>query len=113
MATLELSQLVMQIGGLRAQELIIIAIIVIVLFFGARKIPELARSLGKASGEFEKGKAEARREIERLKKSMSEDGLKRAEDLEKLIKAAQELGIETEGKTEVQLKEEVQKALTK
>ncbi len=108
-----MSQLVMQIGGLRGQELIIIAIIVIVLFFGARKIPDLARSLGRASGEFEKGKAEAKKEIEELKKSMTEGGLKRAAELEKLVKAAKELGIETEGKTEGQLKDEVQKALAK
>jgi sec-independent protein translocase protein TatA len=28
---------------------------VIVLLFGAKKLPELARSMGKASGEFKKG----------------------------------------------------------
>jgi sec-independent protein translocase protein TatA len=35
-------------------ELLIILIVVLVLFGGA-KIPELARSLGKAKSEFEKG----------------------------------------------------------
>ena len=35
------------------QVLIVIAIIFI--FFGAKKIPDLARSLGKAKGEFKKG----------------------------------------------------------
>jgi sec-independent protein translocase protein TatA len=39
------------IGG---PELLIIAIVVLVLFGGA-KLPELARSLGKAKGEFKKG----------------------------------------------------------
>ena len=32
-----------------------IIVIVIVTLFGAKKIPELARSLGKAKGEFQKG----------------------------------------------------------
>ena len=38
------------------QILIIVAIIAIL--FGAKKIPELARSIGKAKGEFKKGLAE-------------------------------------------------------
>jgi sec-independent protein translocase protein TatA len=37
---------------------LIICIIVIGLLFGGKKIPELARSLGKAKGEFKKGLAE-------------------------------------------------------
>ena len=35
-------------------EIALIAVIIIVLF-GASKIPELARSLGKATGEFARG----------------------------------------------------------
>ena len=38
-------------------ELIII-IFVIILLFGARKLPELARSLGKSLNEFKKGQRE-------------------------------------------------------
>lgn len=37
---------------------IIICIALILLLFGGKKIPELARSLGKAKGEFKKGLAE-------------------------------------------------------
>jgi len=33
-------------------------ILVIVLVFGSKKLPELARALGKAKGEFKKGTAE-------------------------------------------------------
>ena len=40
--------------GLRGQELLIILIIVLVVF-GARKLPELARSLGASAKEFRKG----------------------------------------------------------
>ncbi len=38
-------------------EIIVIAIVIAILF-GAKKIPELARSLGKAKGEFKKGMEE-------------------------------------------------------
>ena len=37
---------------------ILILLLVIVLIFGSKKLPELARSLGKAKGEFKKGTAE-------------------------------------------------------
>ncbi len=40
--------------GLRGQELIII-LVVVLLLFGARKLPELARSLGASAKEFRKG----------------------------------------------------------
>ncbi len=38
---------------------ILIILAVVLLLFGARRIPELARSLGKASSEFKKGKEES------------------------------------------------------
>lgn len=38
---------------------ILIILLVIVLLFGAKKIPELARSLGKAGREYKKAKEEA------------------------------------------------------
>ena len=42
------------IAGLGPQELIIIAI-VLVLLFGAKKLPELARGMGQAAKEFRSG----------------------------------------------------------
>ncbi len=47
------------------QELLII-FAVIMLIFGASKIPELARSFGKASGEFKKAKLESEKEIKEI-----------------------------------------------
>ena len=47
-------------------EWIWIIVIVGVLFFGAKKIPELARTLGKSKGEFEKGKMEGDKELKDL-----------------------------------------------
>lgn len=77
------------IFGLGATELVLI-VLIIVVFFGAAKIPQLARSLGKAKGEFEKGAREGRDEALKA-------GGKSPED-EKVIRAARELGIPTEGR---------------
>ena len=41
---------------------LLIVVAVIALLFGGSKIPELARSLGKAKGEFKKGLAEGEKE---------------------------------------------------
>lgn len=50
------------IGPLGGQEIIIIFIIVLLLF-GAKKIPELARGLGKSMGEFKRARDEFEDEI--------------------------------------------------
>ena len=48
------------IGGM---EWIIIIVAAIILLFGAKKVPEFARSLGKARAEFDRGKKMVEREI--------------------------------------------------
>ena len=51
-----------------AYENVIIAVVVIgVLIFGAKKITELARTFGKAKGEFEKGRIESEKELKDFK----------------------------------------------
>jgi len=54
-------------------ELIILVILVGILIFGAKKIPELAKTFGKAKGEFEKGKMEGEKELKDFKEKASED----------------------------------------
>ena len=49
------------------QEWIFIIVIAVVLIFGAKKIPELAKTFGKAKGEFEKGKIEGEKELKDFK----------------------------------------------
>jgi sec-independent protein translocase protein TatA len=49
------------------EQILIVVIIVGALIFGAKKIPELARTFGKAKGEFEKGKLEAEKELKDFK----------------------------------------------
>ena len=52
------------IGGLGGQEMIVIFLIVLLLF-GAKKLPELARGVGKSMGEFKKAREDFEREITR------------------------------------------------
>ena len=87
------------------QEIILI-VIVIIIIFGASKIPELARSLGKATGEFKKGKQETERELKDIEKANSESS---GQNSAKIRKMAQDLGISIEGKDDKQLLEEIQK----
>ena len=95
-------------------EILIIVFVVIILLFGAKKLPELARSIGRAKGEFERGKMDIEREIkdEKAKDAKKEEEAKQQKKEEKdIIKAAKELGIETEGKSEEELKEEIANAV--
>lgn len=46
------------IGGMPGHMEIILIIFIILLLFGAKKLPELSRSLGKSLGEFKKGQQE-------------------------------------------------------
>ena len=49
-------------GPIGMPEMIMI-FVVILLLFGAKKLPELAKGIGKSLGEFQKAKAEFEREI--------------------------------------------------
>jgi sec-independent protein translocase protein TatA len=50
-------------------EWIWIAIIIGVFIFGAKKIPELAKTLGKAKGEYKKGEIEGDKELKDFKEN--------------------------------------------
>ncbi len=94
--------------------IILLVAIIFIFIVGGAKLPELARSLGRAKGEFERGKMDIEREIreEKAKETKKEDETKQKKKEEKdLTKAAKELGIETEGKSEEELKEEIANAV--
>ena len=55
------------VGGLGIQEILIILVIAAVFIFGAKKIPEIAKTFGKAKSEFEKGKIEGEKELNEFK----------------------------------------------
>ncbi|MFZ3382652.1 MAG: twin-arginine translocase TatA/TatE family subunit [Candidatus Methanoperedens sp.] len=91
---------------------IALIVVVIIVLFGASKIPELARSLGKATGEFKKGKQEIESELSDSGKSGKE--IKPPENSSSKIKTmAKDLGIATEGKSDEQLLDEIQKKMIK
>ena len=85
-------------------EWIFIILIIVVIIFGAKKIPELARSFGKATSEFEKARIQAKREIDKLN---DVDRLTR----EKLESIADTLRIDYIGKDDESLKKDIDVAL--
>lgn len=62
--TLELGTIANFIAG---QEWIFIIVVAAIFIFGAKKIPELAKTFGKAKGEYEKGKIEGENELKDFK----------------------------------------------
>jgi sec-independent protein translocase protein TatA len=100
--------LLMQVLGMRGMEWIIIVGLVVVVFFGAKKIPELARSFGKASGEFEKARIEAKNEVERLKNAPSNSA-----ERSKLEDVAQTLGLNSSDKSDQQLRSAIEDELNR
>lgn len=98
-----LEKFVFNIAGM---EWFWVLIVVVVLLFGANKIPEIARAIGRATGEFQKGKMEIEKEIEKASAELN----KSPERL-KLEEAAKSFGIDPTGKTDEQLKEEIKKAV--
>jgi len=55
---------------LGSTEIIVLVVVIGVLIFGAKKIPQLAKTFGKAKGEFEKGKIEADKELKDFKEEV-------------------------------------------
>lgn len=66
------------IGGLGTQELVVIFLIVLLLF-GAKKLPQLARGVGKSMGEFKKAREDFEREITAAEKDALADKTDTAE----------------------------------
>lgn len=55
------------ISGMPGGSEIILILFIILLLFGAKKLPGLSRSLGKSLGEFKKGKDDLEREMRDMK----------------------------------------------
>ena len=52
------------LGGM---ELVILVVVIGVLIFGAAKIPQLAKTMGKAKSEYKKGEIEGDKELKDFK----------------------------------------------
>jgi sec-independent protein translocase protein TatA len=106
-----LSNLIMQFVGIGGAELIIIAIIIVALIFGSKKMPELARSIGKATTEYEKAKIQVTREIEVIKNQDINENPNL--DRKKLEDIADILGIDYSDKRDNELKIAIDSELRK
>ncbi len=96
---------------LEGWEWIIIGVVaIVIIMWGPAKIPEFARSLGRAKGEFSKAQKEfenaATQEASKPAATASTSNTIKSKD-EMLIETAQKLGIPTEGKTREQISEEI------
>jgi len=58
------------IGG---SELIILVVVIGVLLFGAAKIPQLAKTFGKAKAEYKKGEIEGDKELKDIKENKNNE----------------------------------------
>ena len=57
---------------------ILLILVVIVLLFGASKLPELARSMGRSMGEFKRGQFEVEKELQTAKSSAATTRISRS-----------------------------------
>lgn len=95
-----------QIVGI--EWIVVLIVIAILLLFGPQKLPELARGIGRAMGEFRRGKAEVERQ---LSTELSDYELK--EQRGRIDRAAAALGVPSTGKSEMQLKLDIARAVDK
>jgi len=94
-------------------ELWVILLLVVILF-GGSKLPEIARNLGKASGEFKKAQREAELELIEFERKVRENKFKSYDEKrKKLEELAKSLNIDVEGKSDDELLEEIKKAIPK
>ena len=101
----------MQAFGVGGLEWVFIIIIVVVLFFGVKKIPEIARSVGRASSEYQKAKIQAKQELNQMSAKDVVD--KSTIDREKLESIADTLGIDSTNKNDAELREAIDLAISK
>ncbi len=70
--------------GLGGQELLIILLVALIVL-GPQKLPDIARTMGKAMGEFNKAKMDLKREINRASEMEADEAVRAAarDDAEK------------------------------
>jgi sec-independent protein translocase protein TatA len=84
------------------QLMIVGVIVVIFIMVGPKKIPELARALGQAKGEFSAGAAQKPTSLTGMAKALASttvSGAGAAAGDSQLVETAEKLGIPTEGRT--------------
>lgn len=105
------------IGGLRAGEIAIV-LILLFLLFGAKKIPEMMRSLGRAQGEYQHARKQFEKELKATEGGEAKATAAAASpstgttytpeaDLDAAQAKAKELGIDPDGKSVEELNKEI------
>ncbi|MEM0139147.1 MAG: twin-arginine translocase TatA/TatE family subunit [Ferroplasma sp.] len=77
-------------------DILIIVAVALIIFGGTKKIPEMARNLGKATGEFKKGQMEIENE---LRNPASTSSHAASGGQINYMKIAEDLNIDIQGKT--------------
>ena len=95
-----------QIEGI--EWVVILIIIAVLLLFGPSKLPELARGVGRALGEFRRGKMQIEREINTEISQMDTRDMR-----VRVEKAAGSLGLSSSGRSEMELKLDIARAVDK
>ena len=102
----------MAVGGM---EWIWIVLAVGIFLVGTDKLPELARNLGKAMGEFQKSKSDFEREVKSYSETVEQEfettTPSKSVSKYELQKSASALGIDATTKDEDQLREAIQRKL--
>ena len=89
------------------ENVILIVIAAGVILFGAKKLPEFARSIGRAQVDYEKARKEAAQELRQIKEHDD------APSREKLEAIADTLGINYTNKNDEELKTAIQMEINK
>ena len=89
------------------QTELIIVLFLVLLLFGGKKLPELARSMGTAVREYSSATKEPAKYIEEKTKTKEE------EEREAILEAAKKMGIETEGRSLSEIAQDLVKATEK
>jgi sec-independent protein translocase protein TatA len=103
----ELHSYLLQIVG---TEWIWIIFLIIFLLFGSKKLPELSRAIGKAMGELQKGREEIEREFRLASLNSPQTQRRTVESTiskSKYAKAAENMGIDSKGKSDEILRKEI------
>lgn len=82
-------------------ELLII-LLVLVLLFGANKIPKLARSTGQAMGEFQKGRTQVEEELQEMQNNGKDAATGTTDDEDEEEERTPDIGADTDTDTETE-----------
>ena len=92
-------------------EWIIIILVIVVIFFGAKKIPEIARSMGRATSEFQRARVEAKKAL--ANETSNQEKSQQIIDREKLESIAETLGVDYSNKDDQDLRNAIDEELKK